>query len=483
MGESQKLSAARYDVAVVGGGPGGLATAALLARAGRKVAVIERRPELGGRYRSMKFAGCRVDRGEHILTVIGDPVRDSSARRLFERLGLPLGQREIPWVMVLVGREGSSTNRETFAMDRSKGVRNFFEFFAFGSGFELNEMQRAEMEKTFHMMADLSPEACRRLVNVSFAEWLDRHVEDPLVRTVLYLTCPLMGAAADRVNVGQMANTFGAFPRIGATSFWYPAEGTLEDAIIAPLAKCIRDHGGEIVCGVRARRVLLDRGRVRGLWLQDEADCLSEIEAPAVVVAFPIQFAVGPGKLLDEDRLSPEWRSALGRFREMSHEDLSVFYLLRQRVVDEQSPGWVHLFDAAGGTPTYVGDWVLGDTINASVPAGKQLVGCYINTTEEGAPFSSREELPVVQRSIARWEAAMEKAFPGFRSQVEARVYNLQLNWGRYAYAVVPEEVRPACPTVPGLFFAGDSITSVGPIASEKVYDVAMECANAVLGS
>ena len=36
------MSAAQYDVIVIGGGPGGSSTAALLARAGRRVLVVER---------------------------------------------------------------------------------------------------------------------------------------------------------------------------------------------------------------------------------------------------------------------------------------------------------------------------------------------------------------------------------------------------------------------------------------------------------
>ena len=37
-----------YDAVVVGGGHNGLVTAAYLARAGRSVLVVERRPVLGG---------------------------------------------------------------------------------------------------------------------------------------------------------------------------------------------------------------------------------------------------------------------------------------------------------------------------------------------------------------------------------------------------------------------------------------------------
>ena len=71
---------------IIGAGPGGLASAILLASAGVKVKVIERRPSTGGRTSAIEEDGFRFDLGptfflyprvlDEILAVAGTSLRD-----------------------------------------------------------------------------------------------------------------------------------------------------------------------------------------------------------------------------------------------------------------------------------------------------------------------------------------------------------------------------------------------------------------------
>lgn len=51
------------EIVIIGAGPGGLASAMLLAAAGLRVTVLERRDTVGGRTTTLDMGGFRFDRG------------------------------------------------------------------------------------------------------------------------------------------------------------------------------------------------------------------------------------------------------------------------------------------------------------------------------------------------------------------------------------------------------------------------------------
>jgi phytoene dehydrogenase-like protein len=79
-----------YDVIVVGAGIAGLSVAALLARAGRSVVLLERAAEVGGVCQTVESAAGRIETGAGMLTGYGP---EAPVAHLCERLGIRLVTR------------------------------------------------------------------------------------------------------------------------------------------------------------------------------------------------------------------------------------------------------------------------------------------------------------------------------------------------------------------------------------------------------
>jgi len=227
---------------------------------------------------------------------------------------------------------------------------------------------------------------------------------------------------------------------------------------------------------------MIEDGRVTGVWARDNpSDLLHEIKASIVVAAAPLYFNVGERRLLPRDIFPPAWLEALNVGADLCDEDLTGLYLLDKKIIPDDYYGWIHLFEASPeGMPVYVGDWLKGDFVNAKVPKGKQLVSMFVTANNNTVPFGMDSSREAVNQCLQAWELAMERAFPGFLDSIEAKGMTLQLNWGRHAWGIVPEEIDVKSPTVKGLYFAADSVRNVASLASDKVFEVAMLCEDAV---
>ena len=193
-----------YDVAIIGGGPGGLAIGSLLAREGISSVIIEKAPALGGRLRSVDFHGCRVDSAIHFEASMVGPVENTSIYQMFDLLGLPLEYKIVPWAMGLVTQEKPG-QLEYMAMDPKLGAENFFKFFAFATGVEMNDSAKEELHRVAEITADMSDEECHKVVNISFADWIDQNVTDPIAQAVMHGMEPIVGASPKDMNFGYVA--------------------------------------------------------------------------------------------------------------------------------------------------------------------------------------------------------------------------------------------------------------------------------------
>jgi phytoene dehydrogenase-like protein len=481
MAKVSRAKGKNFDVIIVGGGPGGLAAGCLLAKEGVKTAIIERAPALGGRLRSADFHGCRVDSATHFFASQYGSAEKTFCYKLFNHLRLPLKNKAVPWTMSLVTKEKPG-KIEYFAMDPKLGAENFFEFFAFCTGVSMGEESMKEIKRIAAITEDMSEEECHKVVNVSFADWIVKNVKDPITQAILNGMAPIVGAPIKDINFGMVANSMGTFNRMGAIHIWYPKPGPLEDAIIAPLTKYYKDHGGKIITNRRVRSINIEKRTATGVVAQDEGNCnmLEEYSSSAVICAIPIFEAVARN-VIRKEFLRKDWAESIRKCGELAGHDLSGFFLLREKVLPEKGYGWIHVFDADYGVPTYMGDLTLGSYTDAKVPPGKQLVCSMIPGSLEATDFGLTAPMEKVREAHERWKDSVEKGFPGFKKAIQYEGMNLQLGFTRYAYAVVPVEIDFQPPNLKGLYLAGDSIRSVSTQMSDKCFHIAFPVCESVM--
>jgi phytoene dehydrogenase-like protein len=296
-----------------------------------------------------------------------------------------------------------------------------------------------------------------------------------MAKLVLQNMGPVIGAPVTQVNFGMVANSWRTFSTAGAPLLWYPKNKNLENAVIAPLTKYYTKHGGKVITNRTVRNIIIEKGKAKGVRISDDQNnsMLEEYSAPVVVCAIPIFEAVSKN-VLGREFLTKDWAEAIKQFEKLAIYDLSGFYLLRKDIMPRGGTEWVNIYDMDYGIPTYVGDVCTASFINSvNEPPGKQIVCSMIPGSFEATNFGIPTRWDKVMEAHKRLKDSVEKAFPGFNKAIEHEGMNLQLNFSRYAYAVVPAEVDIQSPNIKGLYFGGDSIRSIGNPMSDKCFELA----------
>lgn len=426
---------------IVGAGVGGLCTAALLAREGVRVTVMEKHGRVGGRTASETYRNHKLDNGFHIM-----PFYKKSA--LYEVL-ITLG---------LAGRANLAA--VTDIAFHSKG-----RFHRYPTGIAgILGLTLVPFASRIRLLRLLLPMA---FSSMSAAEKLD---DTPLTkvtggldpRTGAFFDAVCMLAFADvprRISLGEFVRTIiRANPFRGGTSrFAYPAGGGY-DSLCRVLAEYVQERGGTIRLSEPVKRVEVRGGRARGaVGVRGDVE-----EADCVVVSAPAYQAVN---LVGREELGERAVSEMNRLNQATSV-VEVHYAVDRRLDKRHI-----VFPVGKGAAK--GVFLTSNICPALCPSGEHqlIAGAPVDAETAGSGGAVRDMADAMRRDI-------EGIYPGFSDRIiweRPRAWRFVEATAKRPGLVWRSKMPHTLPNIGGLFFVGDSTISYG-IGTDSAAHSALLC-------
>jgi all-trans-retinol 13,14-reductase len=267
-----------YDVAVIGAGIGGLASAALLAKHGYKVLVLEQQSQPGGYCHSLERGEFAFSAGVTGITGLWD---NGPVKRVLRQLGISPDGRFTPHNCRYVykgqnidtGTDLSSIvaslgdvfpeERESIGGFYQEAAEAFYQLHEYSSKFEtplpdhlvvrlMGDKAAAHLPRIYPGLYDW--------MGKTLQQKLDEHFQSDNLKALVAAASGQNGTAP-QATTGLRALIGCLGPQLAGT--YFPAGGP--GALAAALAGAVESHGGTVMLNYRADRILTDRRQVRGV--------------------------------------------------------------------------------------------------------------------------------------------------------------------------------------------------------------------------
>ncbi len=422
----------RSDVVIVGAGLEGLLLAVELQRPGLRVAVVEKRGAVGGRYRVVENEGFSLPIAIHFARhgaqgALGELLFRQGDSTLLRELGTSFsltdtGVTELPLSI------------QVFSRTRLIGLRD--------------RLRMMRLIVSLRSRADLAPveDLDTWMAGRGFSPRLSALLRDIVASMVIH-------SHPGKVAAREVLESLRRSLDLGVT-MTYPVEGW--GRIVKSVTDRFLAGGGKLLTDWEVARIECKRGRVQGV----VSSAGEAIGAPRVV------WSSSPRDLLHQvDDLDPALRRSLATVRPLA---ATTLVLALSRPVSMTTGLW-RLSNPSG--------WALfpSNLAGGIAPRGKQvLVAC----APTMSPQSSTEEV------AAAMERRLMEIFPGLETAIEIRrMHHLPRLHGTDVGVGATRTQRPpvAVPSPRGLFLVGDACAVPG-LGDEIGFASVQRCLVALLG-
>lgn len=341
---AQAPTDAEYDAVIVGGGMGGLATAAKLASNGCRVVVLEKYVIPGGSAGHFNRNGFTFDVGSSMMFGMGSNGTTNLITKALESVNkrietvpdptqihyhLPISEAHPDGLEVKVWRDYEQFLQELgdcFPHER-QGIRKFYDecWKVFNS---LNVLELKSLEEPRYLLGEFAknPAACLTLASFLATNTGDvarRYISDPELLKFIDIECYCWSTVL--ADLTPMINAGMVFCDRHYGGINYPVGGV--GRIPEVIAEGIREHGGYVEYRANVKEIVLDdNGKAEGAKLTD-----GRLFRGKVVISNATRWDTF-GHLIDENRLPESEKKFRNRYK-MSPSFLSIHMGINEKVL------------------------------------------------------------------------------------------------------------------------------------------------------